>query len=183
MTHRKRGGSKPAPPPEEAELFRQAVSDATRLPAHDRVEHPRSRPKPRRLEHDTLHHDTLSDYVPGPAREPGEPLAFARPGLQKRVVAQLRKRSAVDAELDLHGLTVPDARRMLAEFLVEARDHGLRFVRIIHGKGLRSDAGVGVIKSSVASWLMQWEDVLAFNEAPQRSGGAGAVVVLLRTAR
>ena len=175
--------TKSKPSPDETELFRQAVSDATRLPAHDRVEHLRSRPKPWRLEHDTLQHDSLSDYVPGETREPGEPLAFARPGLQAQVIRKLRKRSAVDAELDLHGLTVPDARRLLAEFLVECRDHGLRYVRIIHGKGLRSEGGEGVIKSSVASWLMQWEDVLAFNEAPQRSGGAGAVVVLLRTAR
>ena len=183
MTQRKR--VTPAPPaPDEAAHFRRAVEDATPLPPHDRVQHPRSKPKPRRLEHDPLVHDNLSDHVPFDAqRVAGEPLSFARAGLQKQVIRELRRGRGVEAELDLHGMIVPDARRLLAEFLVEARDRGLRRVLIIHGKGTRSESGEGVLKGSVASWLAQWEDVLAFNEAPPAKGGSGAVVVLLRTPR
>jgi DNA-nicking Smr family endonuclease len=40
-----------------------------------------------------------------------------------------------------------------------------------------------VLKGVVASWLMQRADVLAFCEAPPAGGGAGAVVVLLKSRR
>jgi DNA-nicking Smr family endonuclease len=53
-------------------------------------------------------------------------------------------------------------------------------VRIIHGKGMRSDSGEGVLKGMVASWLAQRDDVLAYNQARRADGGSGAVVVLLR---
>ncbi|HYH43953.1 MAG TPA: Smr/MutS family protein [Burkholderiales bacterium] len=175
---------KPRPAPQDTEIFRRAVHDATPLPSPDRVQHPRSKPKPRRIEHDPAVHDHLSDHIPfDPQRVSGEPLSFARPGLQKQVIRELRRGRGVEAELDLHGLTVPDARRLLAQFLLEAKDRGLRRVLVIHGKGARSEGGEGVLKGSVSSWLAQWADVLAFNEAPLAKGGSGAVVVLLRASR
>jgi DNA-nicking Smr family endonuclease len=101
--------------------------------------------------------------------------------VQKQVIRELRRGRGIDAELDLHGLTVPEARRLLAQFLVEGKERGLRRVLIVHGKGARSEGGEGVLKGSVASWLAQWDDVLAFHEAPPARGGSGAVVVLLRS--
>jgi len=172
-------------PPNEAELFRRAVADATPLQPDNRVRltEARRKPKPQPLEHDPARYDTLSDHIPGDAtRAPGEPLKFSRPGLQKPTLRQLRRGRSYDSTLDLHGLTTAEARQLLAAFLVESRAQDLRRVLIIHGKGLRSESGEGVLKTSVASWLMQWEDVLAFHEAPAASGGGGAVVVLLRSA-
>ena len=166
-------------------MFRRAVADAKPLAATNRaaVEQHRRKPKPHLLEHAPAAYDTLSDHVPGIAREPGEPLQFARSGVQRQTLRQLRRGGpSVEAELDLHGLTVAEARKLLASFLVESRERGLRRVRIVHGKGLRSANREGVLKASVASWLAQWEDVLAFREAPPTQGGAGAVLVLLRTA-
>ena len=173
--------SRPRATPHDTELFRRAVEDATPLPSDDRVQHPRRKPKPRRIEHDPVVYDGLSDHIPTAGRVPGEPLSFARPGVQKQVIRELRRGRGVDAELDLHGLTVPEARRLLAQFLVEGRDRGLRRVLIVHGKGARSEGGEGVLKGSVASWLAQWDDVLAFHKAPRARGGSGAVVVLLRS--
>jgi DNA-nicking Smr family endonuclease len=172
-------------PVEDAELFRKAVADATPLQPDNRVRlsEARRKPRPRPIEHDPAVYDNLSDHIAGDAaREPGEPLKFARPGLQKQRLRELRRGRTFEATLDLHGLTLAQARQLLAAFLVESRAHDRRRVLIIHGKGLRSDSGEGVLKTSVASWLMQWEDVLAFHEATPASGGGGAVVVLLRSA-
>jgi DNA-nicking Smr family endonuclease len=85
----------------------------------------------------------------------------------------------IQDELDLHGLIVPDARAILAEFLASCARRGLRCVRIIHGKGLRSRNGQPVLKQKVAKWLMQRDDVLAYCQARPVDGGGGAAVVLL----
>jgi DNA-nicking Smr family endonuclease len=68
----------------------------------------------------------------------------------------------------------------MSSFLLDARGRGARCVRVIHGKGLSSPAREPVLKGKVRRWLAQWDDVLAYCEAPRHAGGAGAVLVLLR---
>ncbi|HYG46107.1 MAG TPA: Smr/MutS family protein [Bordetella sp.] len=86
------------------------------------------------------------------------------------------------AELDLHGLRVEQARHAVLSFLEECLDHGIRCVRIVHGKGYGSQGLEPVLKDKVRTWLVQKSDVLAFSQAPEREGGAGALLVLLRQA-
>lgn len=165
-----------------AEEFRAAVADVTPLPARNKARLQKSPPKPRLRARNDEHSfaDDLSDHVPS-AFDPGEPLDFQRPGLQRQTVRQLKRGgSAIEDELDLHGLTVAEARPLLVAFLDRAARNGVRHVRIIHGKGLRSEQRGGVLKGLVASWLMQRDDVLAFHEARAADGGSGAVLVLLR---
>jgi DNA-nicking Smr family endonuclease len=52
----------------------------------------------------------------------------------------------------------------------------------VHGKGLSSPHREPVLKSKVRRWLSQWDEVLAYCEAPRHGGGGGAVVVLLKAA-
>ncbi|CFT83367.1 Smr domain [Bordetella pertussis] len=70
----------------------------------------------------------------------------------------------------------PDTARNLK------REHGIRCVRIVHGKGYGSQGLEPVLKDKARTWLVQKADVLAFSEAPERGGGAGALLVLLRQA-
>ena len=88
----------------------------------------------------------------------------------------------MQGEIDLHGHTSDEAHDALADFLVEARQHGYRCVRVIHGKGLTSPQREPVLKGKVRKWLSHWDDVLAYCEAPRHAGGGGAVLVLLRGA-
>jgi DNA-nicking Smr family endonuclease len=162
--------------------FRKAVGDVTPLPARNKAPIEKALPKPRLRdpEQDLRHTDDLSDSAPF-MREAGEPLKFNRPGVQRQTLRQLRRGgSRVEDEVDLHGLTVAEARPLLIAFLDRCRANGARVVRVIHGKGLRSESGEGVLKGMVASWLVQRADVLAFHEAKPADGGSGAVVVLLR---
>ena len=64
----------------------------------------------------------------------------------------------------------------------DARGRGFRCVRVIHGKGLSSANREPVLKNKVRRWLSQWDEVLAYCEAPRHGGGGGAVVVLLKAA-
>jgi DNA-nicking Smr family endonuclease len=177
---------KPAATPDEVELFRASMSDVTPLPSHDRARHERPLPQPipaQRLRDDreTLQ-DSLSHRIPWDAgMETGEELCYLRNGVGAQVLRNLRRAHCViQDELDLHGLTVEEARGMLVGFLNHCIRRGLRCVRIIHGKGLRSKNREPVLKRKVAGWLMQREEILAYCQARQADGGSGAVVVLLK---
>jgi DNA-nicking Smr family endonuclease len=69
---------------------------------------------------------------------------------------------------------------LLAEFLGGCLKRGLRCVRVVHGKGLRSPGREPVLKRKAQQWLAQRDDVLAFCEAPKDQGGSGALLVLLK---
>ena len=177
MTQRKR-----STPPSPDDAFRRALADVTPLRPRNKVAlapaRPKPRPKPRAAA--ALPADDLSDYVPASlALNDGSALKHARAGVQTQALRQLRRRPVED-ELDLHGLTVADARALLVRFLARCARNGTRCVRIIHGKGLRSPNREPVLKVKVAGWLAQRSDVLAFREAAPNEGGSGAVVVLLK---
>ena len=106
------------------------------------------------------------------------------------ICALLRSLAAGDASLALvmamhptvlsFWLTTPQARELLAGFLGASLRRGLRCVRVIHGKGLRSKNREPVLKNKVARWLMQRQEVLAYCQARRTEGGGGAVMVLLK---
>lgn len=109
-----------------------------------------------------------------------EVLSFSRSGLQHKVLKRLRQgKQAIEHVLDLHGLTVEQARLELIAFLAECEALGLRHVIIVHGKGYRSK-GKPVIKPMVNRWLRDAECVLAFHSAQAKDGGSGSVYVLLK---
>ena len=177
---------KPAVHPDEASLFHASMSDVTPLSRPKRVEHERPLPRPvpaQRLRDDreTLK-DSLSDHLPWDAgMESGEELLYARNGIGTPTVRKLRRGHwVIQDELDLHGLTVEEARGLLVAFLNQCVRRGLRCIRIIHGKGLRSKNREPVLKRRVAGWLVQRDEILAFCQAPRADGGGGAVVVLLK---
>lgn len=107
-------------------------------------------------------------------------LSFSRSGLQHKVLKKLRQgKNPIEHTLDLHGLTVKQARIALVNFLGECETEHLRHVIIIHGKGFRSK-DKPVIKPMLNRWLQAVDDVLAFHSAQPADGGSGAVYVLLK---
>src|SRR5690606_6914611 len=59
------------------------------------------------------------------------------------------------AELDLHGLRVEQARHAMVSFLDECVAHGIRCLRIVHGKGYGSAGMTPVLKDKARAWLVQ----------------------------
>ena len=116
--------------------------------------------------------------------ETDEHLSFRRPGIGVDVTRKLRRGDwSIQRQLDLHGLRRDDAREVLSIFIREAHKHGIRCVRVVHGKGLGSPGKAPILKSRVHSWLVQKNEVLAFVQAKPADGGAGALVVLLMASR
>jgi DNA-nicking Smr family endonuclease len=133
----------------------------------------------------------LSDLVSGHGAfeltETEEYLEGARLGLDPRLVSRLRRGDfSMQAHIDLHGMTQPDAKAALTEFILESVRKGRRAVLVVHGRGLRSPGGRPVLKHATAQWLSHGTIgayVLAFTTARIYDGGAGAVWVLLRRER
>ena len=116
--------------------------------------------------------------------ESGDELSFRRPGVQDGVMRKLRRgQYRLEAEIDLHGLTLPEAKQGLREFLAQALLRQLRCIRIVHGKGLRSGPRGPVLKNAVNLVLQRTDAVVAFCSARQVDGGTGAVYVLLSGSR
>ena len=166
-------------------LFRKAVSGTRPLKQDRKNPHkPRRKPVPlqRHRDNQEVVASLLSDDF-SPDIETGEELLFVRSGIQERVLRKLRRgQFAIEAELDLHGYIVPEAREAIAVFLRDALQAGKRCVRIIHGKGLGAEGRLPVLKIKVNSWLRQKDEVLAFSSARPNDGGTGAVYVLLKKA-
>ena len=75
--------------------------------------------------------------------------------------------------LDLHSIPSKQVRAVVEDYLEEARRRRVRFVRIIHGKG------IGVQREIVRSILARTRFVVEFGDAPPEAGGYGATIVTL----
>jgi DNA-nicking Smr family endonuclease len=89
----------------------------------------------------------------------------------------------VESEIDLHGLTLPEAKQGLREFLARSIYEGRRCVRVVHGKGLGSGPRGPVLKNGVNVVLRRTDAVVAFCSARPVDGGTGAIYVLLAASR
>lgn len=169
---------------DDAAIFRNAVG-RVRPVTSNRVAPKTLRPRPVPLKNPADKRKALSDSLGTTALDAnvqaGDRLEFHREGIPRMVLTKLRRgRFRIEAEIDLHGMTAGEAMTELMDFLHESHQRGLRCVRIIHGKGLRSGNAGPVLKAHVAGWLTQCDEVLAYVSARSTDGGTGAVYVLLR---
>jgi DNA-nicking Smr family endonuclease len=168
---------------EDAQLFRQAVRGVRPLRTHASPPRPpRVRPRARFTHADraAVLRESLDPHGADPEALTGEALAFHRPQIPAAVLRRLRRGDyRVQREIDLHGLTVAEAKIALREFLVDALEQQVRCVRIVHGKGLRSGQRGPVLKAAVSTVLRRTGAVLAYVSARPVDGGTGAVYVLL----
>jgi len=174
---------KPPPRDDDGHAFRRAMADVRPLPQRPGLP---ARPRPRpvakfsRAGHNDILREGKIEPVDPAALETGEAMAFRRAQVREDVLRKLQRgQFAVEAEIDLHGLGQHAAHDSLRQFLNVSVLHGLRCVRVIHGKGLRSGPGGPVLKHVVNHWLRKVENVAAFASARPVDGGTGAVYVLL----
>ena len=103
--------------------------------------------------------------------------------VDRRDLRRLRRAQyAVDGKLDLHGLSIEEARRAVEAYVKKRASEGDRMVVLVHGKGTHSPRGQGGSRGEIAAWLAQSSasrHVAAFCPAPPELGGTGAVLVLL----
>ncbi|MDT8387616.1 MAG: Smr/MutS family protein [Thiogranum sp.] len=172
------------PDDDDITLFRDSIGTVKPVP-DDRVLRARRNISPRPVFRDMdeaeVLRDLLSEQFDAYDLETGEELIYVRPGLQHRTVKKLRRgRIVIDAEIDLHGMTVPVARAAISAFLHDCQRRRVQCARIVHGKGHGSHHRTPVLKGKVGGWLRQRDEVLAYCSAPNFDGGTGAIYVLLK---
>lgn len=130
----------------------------------------------------------LPPYIPPtPTRTPGPPLSPFEKRYRQKVT---HGRIEIEAAIDLHGLTQPEAHDALRRFVRSAHGRGARLLLVVTGKGRSRlaagrdrDAESGVLRRAVPLWLRA-DDlrpiVLGFEEAGLPHGGHGALYVRLR---
>lgn len=182
----------PAPVPEDdTSLFLDAVGEVSPVRGGPELA-PRGPPSPDRLRRQQSEDEEvfvqLTELVAGDGAfdlaDSDEFIEGAVAGLDRKILRRLRAGDyAVQAHLDLHGLTRSEARAETVRFVEQARRRGHRCVLVVHGRGLHSKDQIPVLKESLQVWLSRGrigKQVLAFATARPHDGGAGAVYVLLR---
>jgi DNA-nicking Smr family endonuclease len=169
---------------EGAALFRGAVSDAQPLTSrarHTPKDKPVAKARPHRKEPQLPIKQVPGNAAEPPETEPEDSMSFQRSNITRKIMRDLRRgKYPIQEEIDLHGCTRAEAKTLLEQFIMEAAQHGLSCIRVIHGKGMRSGSEGPVLKSAVNRWLRTWDPVAAFCLARPSDGGSGAVYVLLR---
>ncbi len=116
------------------------------------------------------------------------------PQLDKRTDAKLRKgQMAIDATLDLHGMTQARAHETFNHFIVSAQKSGKRCVLVITGKGNSKrgsedwlNSKPGILKQKLPQWLdMPPLNRLVLRHYPAQAehGGGGAFYIYLKRDR
>jgi len=167
-------------------LFRLAVGAVQPLPDRRAAVLPKVLPEPvaaqlLRDEQAVLVEAISDGFDASNLLDTDDALSYRREGVGVDVVHRLRRGEwSIQRQIDLHGLRSEAARDALSGFIREAHKHGIRCVRVVHGKGLSSPGKTPVLKGKVRNWLVQKNEVIAFVQARPIDGGAGALVVLLR---
>jgi len=168
-----RAKSEIAPAHRDRALWSEAMRDVTPLPGRRAGSAPRLQCAPARTE-------------AGSAPRQVERHLDRFAGIDRANAERLKRGlHAIEARLDLHGMTQAEAHRALIGFVVASHEIGRRCVLVITGRGL-GPQGSGVLKNAVPRWLEEAalrRRILAVAAAQPRHGGAGAVYLLLRRQR
>ena len=161
------------PKSEERTLWREAMRDVKPLRQAARAVTAASRASSEPTPSQTLPRLRGRDRVGGNAGAIGR-------GLDRRTALRLKRGElAIEARLDLHGLTQEEARRALDRFILRAAKAQQRLLLVITGKS-------GILRQAVPRWLEESESralILAATEARPKHGGSGALYLLLRRQR
>lgn len=173
---------------QDRDLFREQMGDVRRLEDDDRVRPggPIRRSLAQQARREAALDEATNDPHPLTLPEQVESLdpydiaGHKKSGVQEGVYRKLRLgKYEIQARLDLHRMTLVEAREAVQTFLQQAHEHGQRTVLITHGKGQHSPTPAR-LKSYVFHWMAESELVLAWHSAQPKHGGAGSTYVMVR---
>jgi DNA-nicking Smr family endonuclease len=112
----------------------------------------------------------------------GEYIEWIRPHARKDIAQRLHRGDfSVQDYIDLHGMTLIEAKEALFLFFKESLRKQLFCIKVIHGRGLRSPDGP-VLKEALKALLQgpfrKW--TLAYSSAKSCDGGLGATYIILK---
>ena len=180
---RRKGGKGEGLSREDHELWGKITESVAPLCRRAAVETPAIPEEKPRVERKVAAPSRTSAPLPKP-----RPLSPALAPIDRRLKQRLgRGNMAIEARLDLHGLTQAAARARLESFLKSAQGRGIGLALVITGKGREAAEPFGeergVLRRQVPLWLALPDlrpFVIGFSEAGPGHGGAGALYVRVR---
>jgi DNA-nicking Smr family endonuclease len=176
-------------PGQEAQLFREAMADVTRISDNRYWRPPAGHVTPREdtSGEESAAVEALESLVYSGEgfviSQTSEYMEAAGPGVGPEITRRLHQgRYAIQDHIDLHGYSAQAAQEALHAFVQNALERDRRAILVIHGRGLTSP-GEPVLKLKVFEWLTRGplrKYVIALTSARSCDGGAGATYVLLR---
>ena len=176
---------------EEAALWQRIARHVTPLPrgivaldeAETLEEEAPPPPAPKKIKKPRRAAPAATPPTPRPPVLPElDPVAPA--GVDRRTARRLKRgQLTAEARLDLHGRTQDQAHDALQIFIEESRMARRRCVLVITGKGSVASGKGGVLRQMVPRWLNEpalRRHIIAITNAPESSGGTGALYVLLK---
>ena len=178
--------------PEEEELWLKITKSTKPL---DTRNLPHKAPVPKKAGTQDVRTPPISPFRVGELSNSPKPATRISPPdqplrMDRKTYGRMRQgKSAPEARIDLHGMTVDVAHSALRAFLLRCHADRKRLVLVITGKGRSddlmgmSDGGRGVLRRQVPHWLELpplRQIVLQTATAHQKHGGSGALYVYLR---
>lgn len=181
--------------PEERRLWNRVTESVVPARPESRFQKVSSEPEPLKVDKPQIsakpaaRRIVLPAYHP-PVSAPKRPQPLLLSPLDNKSRRRLKRgQNALDATLDLHGMTQAAAHNRLIQFLHQAQAGGARYVLVITGKGKAANPDTGergILRRMVPAWLSGPELtslVAGFDEASTSHGGSGALYVRLRRKR
>ncbi len=168
----------------DEDLFRQEMADVVPLKAQQTTNSKMPLTSVSQRRHESVEEDFtwpgLSTTHDKTYIESEDGSTHRKNGVQIRMMQRLKRgRFPVSRQLDLHNLTVDAGHRVLLEFIADAQGKIPECIRVIHGKGLRSENGPK-LRLMTRQVLRDHPQVLAFTSCKQADGGSGAMDILVR---
>ncbi len=163
-------------------LFFQEMADVQKLSANNQVVYLKNHRKVARIESPELQQpENILTRGFLEIIDCAEPLEYKQDGVQQGVLDKLRHgKYPLEASLNLLRKPVETCRQELFSFFLQAQAQNLRTLLIVHGRGRHDESHPNIVRSYLAKWLQQLDEVQAFSVALGKDGGAGACYVALR---
>ncbi|MGY8815752.1 MAG: Smr/MutS family protein [Gammaproteobacteria bacterium] len=173
--------------PEDIALFRKTIGDVISI-KQDKVKLTKAVTSPRhasskRNDEHIKSATYYEEFIPENFRvSASDHLQFKRPGIQDKLFQKLKRgQLSILDNLDLHGMTISNAKLTFNQFMLQTRKFDRQTcIRIIHGKGYRSKDGQPKIKQNIQLWLQEHKNVLAYASCTPADGGTGAIYLLIK---
>ena len=167
------------------QLFRQAMDGVKPLKSPLRTDSKAPRTSVSKRSHDT--NNLASDSIFSPLSEDQHGIdsddgaSYRKNGVQKRIIQKLKRgQYQLGDQLDMHHMNTATGATALLKFIADSQAGSLQSIRVIHGKGLRSEHGPR-LKLMTRQLLKDHPLVLAFTACKPADGGDGATDVLLKS--
>lgn len=164
---------------EDIDLFKNSIGKTKQL-KQDTVIHKPQKRSQKLIENQKIQHEKVNnefyfsdDYQPLLQEDP---IRYSRENSDPNELKKLRRVFyAPEFFLDLHGLTLQEAKKEIAALIAVCLKENANCACIMYGHGKN------ILKKQTPMWLAQHPNIICFHQATKEFGGSAALLILFDT--